>query len=240
MIPAELQTQLDKLAAVLLPQPIYWLSTQEIPPARRMPGTLGYTGIRLDAGLRDVIGDRWEGRRPCVVLDLDQIGPDVRNVLAIGLHEIGHVCERPIDTSPVSPTLDRWAGAEVELSIAFYSAGGDVTPAVPGWLFHDAGWLRIVTHAAYRAENAGIEFAFHNIFPRDNATTPQMHTAWATLHEEFAPLVDVPLMRLREYPIPEAYRRLWLCKVARWREGQPVNDSSADEFARLTLQGLEP
>ena len=61
----------------------------------------GYTTPNLDLNLRSVIGEAWQGRGPCMVLNdvsiIDEHSPEDMEIVAIStvLHELAHILDRP-------------------------------------------------------------------------------------------------------------------------------------------------
>lgn len=252
MIPADLQAELDRLAATLLPEfaPLYWLDTAELPQNRKLPAW-GYTGRGLDASVREVIGDRWQGRRPCIVLDLECIEHETRDdayfspellalavrghILGIAIHELGHVADDGIDQRPLTTQLSGFADMAHELSVAFYTADADLKDGKPPWYLHSAGWLRCTAHAAHRARQAGFHFPDTAVWNRLNSVCPLLHTATANLETELHELAHVPLSKLNTYAPPTDYRGLWRCKTSRWRSTRPAIDTEADRHVAAAL-----
>ena len=74
----------------------------------------GYTTPNLDLNLRSVIGDRWHGRGPCMVLNdvpiADEHFPEDVDIVAMSIvfHELAHILDRPMPVDLQSlPSDDR-------------------------------------------------------------------------------------------------------------------------------------
>ena len=255
MIPDALQSELDRLASLLLPEHqsgIYWLDTAELPTDRVLDRCWGFTGRHADVSCREAIGDRWTGRKPCVALALDRIERALREgdayfspelltlaltgyVTGVAIHEVGHIADDGFDTRPITDGLATYADASHEFSVNYYAADLDFASGKPPWYLHGPHWLRVVTHAAHRAQVAGFQFPDASVWVRDNNVCPLLHTARATCFDELTTLAQVPLSDLIVYRPSDDYAGLWRCKTSRWRSTRPADDHDADRHVQSAL-----
>jgi hypothetical protein len=117
-------------------RPFYLVHHSDLPEELKIPGVAGWTAPTADLELREVIGDKWEGRGRAVVVS----GLDLWENCFVMLHELAHVVER-LRRPVVNTSLGRTVLARVLAAPA--TATGER-------LSHSSRWHRTMAHLQFR------------------------------------------------------------------------------------------
>jgi hypothetical protein len=124
-------------------------------------GCSGYTTPSLDLYLHDHIGDCWQGRGPCMVINdlalLADVHPEDLEEITLGtiVHELAHILDRPAlyENRPnVEPAKLKFES----LVLADTIIRPRPTVPVPPYYGHGASFIRIVLHLRHRAWQHGV------------------------------------------------------------------------------------
>lgn len=199
-----------------------------IVPQSRLPDELGgkavcdgFTSPSLDLYLKDIIGPAWRGRGACMVInDTDFCHMDAMDielaVLAITLHELAHIVDRP--------TVYRDRQGENPMRIEFealcvgYEMSRDPPPAEIAAPFqgHGLRFVRAALHLRHRAEAVGapVSLFCYCAGNKDGLSHPSRYRE--ALGDEPARLADMSIRDILDVPYPEAFWCLWTADMAHW------------------------
>lgn len=178
----------------------------------------GYTSPRLDLYLRTVIGPRWRGRGPCVVVNDLVLREDCGEFwepffLATFLHELAHVVERP-EPAPVSvPTEPQRLRFEA-LVLADATARpvarpDDVRPVAAFDPAHGPRFLRAALHLRHRAARHGVRVGPGLVFDARSRGLSRVNAYRAALGDEPVRMARAAIRDVLAAPSPEPFARLW-------------------------------
>jgi hypothetical protein len=185
----------------------------------------GYTTPNLDLNLRSVIGDRWQGRGPCMVLNdvsiADEHFPEDVDVVAFStvLHELAHILDRPTPVDLQSlPSDDR---IEFETLVIANAARHEYRPLPTPYFGHEDQFIRIALHLHFRAALAGVETIPNLLCAGRRYGLSHAHRYIEALGDEPGDLLHLSFAEISRSPPPEAFTHLWLSDVRRNLESCP-------------------
>lgn len=174
----------------------------------------GFTSPSLDLYVREFIPD-YRGRGPCMVINdltlCEQTDPAdfEQAMLAVIIHELAHVLERPMlyrmrdETSDV--VLAREAAAVVDV---ISSDPSDHELAVP-FLGHEVRFIRVALHLRYRAATAGTDLPEATLCAGRDYGLSHACRYREALSDEPARLAEQSISAVLARPPPLAFTRLW-------------------------------
>ena len=187
----------------------------------------GYTTLDLDLLLKAQIGNAWQGRGACIVVNdaavYGEALPDslTADFCGIALHELAHVLQRPrLFTDRPEPT-EAEVQAQIRQLAAHVSDESPEEPSVP-WARHDLPFIRAFLHLAHRAEQAGYPvctaaFCAGPLYGLSSALTYRR-----ALGDEPDRTADQPIREILRQPFPQECLPLFISDVGRWeREQRP-------------------
>lgn len=213
-------------------------------------GALALTSRHLDLMLRPTLERqrRWRGRGPAVLLDPAEIAAGAARrprptrvrifppvAMGIVLHELAHI----IDAGPredAEPDRDL-----VEFGRLILAA--DLTGAAPPtngpgadvpWRGHEAPFIRIAMHLAYRAQATGVDVRPDDVFAAADYGLSATRHYHAALGDEPERLADVDYATIVDAAPPAAFAALWRADVERWHAANPPD---TDVHQSLALGG---
>lgn len=206
-------TSLADYASELLGQPAYVVFASEgVPADLCIPGALAWTGRTLDVMLRSFLDSRWQGRRPAIAFDdvsirehaekiVKEFGGNVGDIEreitnAMLVHELAHVAQKGLDTSDVTPKLEKFAAAIATFSIAIQPVIDDVIGIKNG---HDATFARLCCHLHYRGSLIGCDCPIHWIYDGENYGIPPIDLCAYALDDEPRCLLNEPIFDIQEF-----------------------------------------
>ncbi len=182
----------------------------------------GYTTPNLDLNLRSVIGEAWQGRGPCMVVNdvsiTDEHFLEDVDVVAMStvLHELAHILDRPSPVDPQSlPSEDR---IEFETLVISNAARHEHRPLPTPYFGHEDQFIRIALHLHYRAALAGVESIPNLLCAGRRYGLSHAHRYIEAIGDEPADLLELPIAEISRSPPPEAFIALWQSDVRRYHE----------------------
>lgn len=178
----------------------------------------GYTSPRLDLYLRDVIGPRWRGRGPCVVVNDLVLREDCGEFwepffLATFLHELAHVVERP-EPAPAPAPLDPQRLTFESLVLAHATSrpvarpdAVRVAPVVDP--AHGLRFVRAALHLRHRAARHGVRVGPGLVFDARGRGLSHTNAYRASLGDEPVRMAHAAIRDVLATPLPEPFARLW-------------------------------
>ncbi len=237
---SNIRAGLEDLAASLLPglEP-YIVLTSERPPAEHLvANAVGWTSPTLDLALRGWFkkGGRWQGRRPCVVIDdllcwkwareesTKNLQPSTgffhQTAAGILIHELAHIADLGLDLSEPTKRTERLARSVNSREYPL--------PAAPvPWAGHCEGWLRCVLHLRFRALQIGRHTALDVVFDSMHYGLSPSYDYWKILLGEMKRLRDVPIFEIAKVPPPLSFVKRWHSDIRRWRARQDALSENA-------------
>lgn len=197
----------------------------------RANGCFGYTSGTLDLLLRDEIGDAWQGRGPCIVVNdelmLSEFGEEslAADINGIVLHELAHVLSREQLVTPWENPQPEHLRSHAQ-QVANHVAADKGPPRVP-WTGHELPFIRAFLHLTWRAEQTGqriltAAFCAGPICGLSSALTYQR-----TLGDEPANLADLPIRAILKEPLPREFLHLYINDLGRWDREQHLSNQGA-------------
>jgi hypothetical protein len=187
-------------------------------PQSRMTVDLGtahhyaFTTPRADLMFRDQI-DRWLGRGPCIVVNDLGLAEDVDPLdlsyvtLNCVLHELAHILDRPLlyaDDAGDTP-----ARMQFDRLVAVDALTRPPRAELPLYFGHEAPFIRIAIHLAYRATRAGFATKPAAIFQGHRHHLSPAASYEEALGDEPPSMVLFSLREMRHIPPPDAFSQLW-------------------------------
>ncbi len=227
---AAVEAFLRRLAPKDLPpsRPLYVLAAADLPADRgRDVKVKGYTYEALDLHLADVIGDRWRGRGPAMVVSAAEVALDCHPdqlagmVLAVAVHETAHILD-PTWKYPRKATR-RTAGvpSRPQLALARQLASSVSEPDLPDEpdSHHSAIFVRTGVHLLHRAEALGVFlWASTVVGGGDRKKCFGAERYRVALGDELARMAGASFAAIGKSPVPAALVELW----QRERDGLPL------------------
>lgn len=163
----------------------------------------GWTSGTLDLELRELIGDRWRGRGPCVVAS----GDDRTAFLACAVHEFAHRLDDELVAAP--PTDFRPADAARHTSNSLSEAHSIDRQT----RHHAPSFVRLVMHLGFRAEAAGEPVLGDCVGYRWLA--PYTVDFFRCLYADMTAHSGRPLAGLKHTPPPRELADLWFLAASK-------------------------
>ncbi len=182
----------------------------------------GYTSPNLDLNLQSVIGDAWQGRGPCMVLNhvsiADEHFPEDVDTVAFStvLHELAHILDRPmpVDLHAV-PDPGR---IEFETMVIANALKHEYRPLPTAYFGHEDQFVRIALHLHFRAALAGVETIPNLLCAGRRYGLSHAHRYMEALGEEPIELAHLPIAEITRIPPPAAFLELWQADVKSYHE----------------------
>ncbi len=167
---------------------------------------------------------RWKGRGYCCVINSD----NAFEMVAIGMHEVSHCLERPrdpqlwrvaLDDALMESSVQRICDLHDRTKTPPDEINGLATDDTPQWAGHGPRFLRAAIHVHYRMASAGVHRSAGSMYLAGSnyGLSPGDHYIEA-LGNEPMHWRDRPIVDLCDEPLPERFKRLWLCDTEAWRE----------------------
>jgi len=185
----------------------------------------GYTTPNLDLNLRSVIGEAWQGRGPCMIVNdvsiADEHFPEDVDVAAMStvLHELAHILDRP---SPVDlqslPSDDR---IEFETMVIANAARHEHRPLPTPYFGHEEPFIRITLHLQFRAALVGVVTIPNLLCAGRRYGLSHAHRYMEAIGDEPADMLQLPFAEITRTSPPESFTHLWLRDVSQYAESCP-------------------
>lgn len=194
--------------------PLYIVPKRDLPEERRgLPEYTAWTGPTTDLEVRDVIGARWAGRGPCMVVD-DQ--RERWSVLGAALHELAHILDRPAlyGELPAGVSLEQRAAANVAHLASAHPVAAQIAA-------HPASWCRLAFHLAHRAQRTEVPDAPGAELVAYKFLSPVLIGMFRATYFECHQWERRPLAELKTIPAPRPFLELYQTAV-KLAELEPV------------------
>ncbi len=169
----------------------------------------GFTTPNLDLNLQSVIGNAWQGRGPCMVLNdvsltEDNFPEDVEFMtLSVVLHELAHILDHPM---PVDIHMVPDAGRiEFETMVIANALKHEYRPLSVAYDGHEDAFIRIALHLHYRAAVAGVKTILNILCAGRRYGLSHAHRYMEALGDEPAEMMHLPFAEITRAPPPEAF-----------------------------------
>jgi hypothetical protein len=178
-----------------------------------------FTSPCLDLYLRDVIGPAWRGRGGCMVINDTEFGEmqadDIgREFLALVLHELAHILERP------AVYRERVNESPVRIQFEAFVLGREVSQEVPveqeefAFIGHGLDFIRIVLHLCHRINAIGLLMSPWQIYNTRSFDLSHINQYRHALGDEPVCLTQNSFREILSTLYPEEFSRLWAEDVA--------------------------
>ncbi len=203
--------------------PLYIVPQSHVPEDRGGRSVCdGFTTSCLDLYLRDVIGSRWAGRGPCMVIrDIEATGSmdacDVEVAFrSVVFHELAHILTRNRLWSDAEHSEPTTLAAEA-VAIGQQVAGPEpsISILIP-FYGHGACFIRSAMHLCYRAKAAGILVSPADVCDSLGYGLSRTNAYVTALGSEPRRLASERFLDILATPYPTAFWRLWTTDVAQW------------------------
>jgi hypothetical protein len=198
----------------------------------------GFTSPSLDLHIKRCIGPAWSGRGPCIVVndvalraetearDFDQA------FLAVVLHELAHVLERPmLYRERQNATEDVLAKEAQQIMHAVASEPRPIEQVVP-FIGHGIRFIRAVLHLRRRAERLGAYLSPASLCGGEGYGLSHAVRYDDALGDEPDRQKDQTLADVLRTPPPPPFTDLWRTDVTDWFDAlDPSTERILDEFA---------
>jgi hypothetical protein len=189
----------------------------------------GYTTPNLDLNLQSCIGDDWEGRGPCMVLNdvsltEDNFPEDVEFLtFSTVLHELAHILDRPVPVD-FHAVPDR-GRVEFETMVIANALKHEYRPLPTAYFGHEETFIRIAIHLHYRATAIGVKTIPNLLCAGRRYGLSHAHRYIEALGDEPIELAHLPFAKITQLPPPDAFIELWQADVRSYHElfPQPLN-----------------
>ena len=208
------------IAPDLAGKPLYVLPFSALPASWHDASYLGCTGSRYDLHHRDIIGERWQGRGPCIAVNDIGIRQRVPADMVeswfstIAIHELGHCLTEnwtyrseaaPVDADE-SKAAVKWVQHQPTIE--------ENREAIQ--VFHRDDWIRSVLHLRHRAlqweSDLPASVLLMNSLPYFTACL------WIeALGDEPERLSAMTIREILNEPVPDAFRELWTDAMLRFK-----------------------
>ncbi len=231
----KLPASLDAIARAIAPVdlgadvPLYFVRTSEanLPPALRVENVRGLTSQFMDIAARPYLktNGRWRGRGPCILLGDALLQAEAERdggkgsefadelfrsrLLAVAVHELGHVLEQPFDPTEHGEPSANSKAASAAVSAWTARAADGYKPSFP-WSGHDLHFVRVLCHAVDRAERLlGRRLPDQWLLGRGYGLS-LLCLYRGTLEQELSgPMAGESFETIRVTPPPVAFLELW-------------------------------
>jgi len=214
-----------------------------IVPQSRVPDDLGgksicdgFTAPNLDLYLKDVIGPAWRGRGACLVVNDTDFSKsmdamDIESaMLAIVLHELAHILERPVNhRAEVSADPMRLKFEALCLGNAVSQEPASTKTIAP-FQRHGHRFIRTALHLRHRAEMAGVLVPLYCYCAGNQYGLSHPNRYRDALGDEPARLAGHRIREILGTPYPKAFWHLWTTDMAHWfSDGNPKFERSLSQ-----------
>lgn len=257
-----LAAQAEALCRTLAPDAatgaFYAVLRSDLPPEYQGGdgGALALTSRHLDLMLRPTLErqGRWRGRGPAILLDAAEIAAHsakrirparrrVFPVVAAGavLHELAHIINAgPRDDAEPDPGFVQFSrlvlAADLTGKIDATNGPGALVP----WHSHEAAFIRIALHLAYRANALGYAVMTIGLFDAAMYGLSPTYGYVAALGDEPERLADRPITTVSHVPPPPAFAELWDANVRAWSAKATNSDNVSAVLATGERRDLIP
>jgi hypothetical protein len=190
----------------------------------------GFFDETADLVYRAVIGDRWRGRGPAIVVsdlqlsrDCDSSSLDLifRNVV---FHELAHVLEcwrgRPPAVPPPETIARKGRLFKLFVEERHDETRDELAAFREPWFLHEVPFIRACCHLAYRLRRRGVHVTAAALLCGNDYGLSPIQAYERALNREPKRARRLPIHRVLQLPAPEA-ERLFAEDVAAWRTRQP-------------------
>lgn len=194
-----------------LPDNLYLLFTSELPRAWHKGDFYGVTGRGMTAVARTILGTRWRGPGPVIVINDVALREDFKpqyfdlGWLPTWLHELAHLVVEPNLCRPMPAAKRLNTAALVEM----ISRPVSEAESLPNLLHHGPDFIRVGLHLAYRASR----LLGHRLNVRRITGSPRAPRYEHALGEELERYAHRPLSFIQKIPASERFQSLWLDDV---------------------------
>ncbi|MBL8810820.1 MAG: hypothetical protein JNM43_11635 [Planctomycetaceae bacterium] len=185
----------------------------------------GYTTPNLDLNLRSVIGEAWQGRGPCMVVNdvsiTDEHFLEDVDVVAMStvLHELAHILDRPTPVDLQSlPSQER---IEFETMVISNASRHEHRPLPTPYFGHEEQFIRIAVHLQFRAALVGVATIPNLLCAGRRYGLSHAHRYMEAIGDEPADMLHLPLAEITRTSPPEPFTHLWLSDISKYAESCP-------------------
>lgn len=184
----------------------------------------GYTTSSLDLYLRPLLGKRWQGRGPAMVINDALIAGDASDqqdleivLRSVVLHELAHVLDRGElyrDRPDLDADVDKLTWEFAVVVNAVYEPSVTSTPTRVPYLGHELGFIRMALHLGWRAEELGFEVSGYLVHGTAQYGLSHHCRYEIALGDEPERLRDLPLREIARRPAPKRLYEVWMGDVS--------------------------
>ncbi len=166
---------------------------------------------------RDIIGPRWKGLGPTILLHdlhIAESGGDTSHELFVGtaIHELAHALSSPglysrDSESDAQPLPDGF------VNVVATSPGLDNQSARHG---HGVAWLRLCIHLTHRMQARGWDIGLPFVIDRVHYGYQSTSLYRRALNDEVTQLASTPLTTIKNIAPPQPFLDLWNSDLAAW------------------------
>jgi len=220
--------RLEKLLRMIVPDlsglPLYIIDAADMVSRELLVGApRGFWASDLAVKSHLLARDRWAGRGPAMVLDLDLIAADVQEfapgdlrrliqaVLGIGLHEMAHGLQLPFDLHEPNDYAECEQQQHVAelLSTAAAELWARFPPDLPKCVAHELPFIRAALHLHYRAEQADAKILPECVVDATQYELSSTDNYRRALGDEPQRMADETFAIIRDTTPPRAFAKLW-------------------------------
>ena len=219
-------------------------------------GALALTSRHLDLMLRPTLERqrRWRGRGPAILLDAAEIAahsaarirparqrafPAVAT--GVVLHEIAHIINAgPRDDAEPDAGLVQFGRLVLAADLTGKIDATNGPNADKPWHGHEAPFIRIALHLAYRADALGYDVTSIGVFDAAMYGLSATYEYVAALGNEPERLADRPVTTISRVPPPSAFSELWDADVRAWSAKSTNSDDVSAALAAGDRRNLIP
>lgn len=191
---------------------------------------LGVASQRACYAFRGMIGDRWRGPGPCVLLNdaaIDSGGRDWHEAVipiaaSVICHEAAHAVEMGLPSELTAQTTP-WDAAFLAALAKCPNGRSDIVDSSnggPPWQLHGIAFIRLALHIAERLRAEGWPIFTGRVFSGELYGLSSEVNYFLAFSPELKSLSGLTLSDIAAHPLPEAAQRLWEADVVRWVQKQ--------------------